>query len=278
QRFMGIEFLRQKEMVALWGKSVFHGSGVTASFEHYNDFGTYLVFMLSLVFALLISKAKRIDKLFLFFLLLLLQASLILTFSRGSWLALGHVFLLMLPLLIVKNKFSIFKVIAYVLIFLIIILVIPGLGKHLIFILSTKTDADRLIVWQQTINMIKLHPFLGFGLGTFMDNFQDYMPKELFYMRYVHNCYLQIWAEAGIFSLLSFLIFTVSILYRGIKGFYSAQNSNFTLLGFTCGFLGIMVHSFFDTPLYSLQLSALFWFMAGFILALARLGKKKEIL
>jgi O-antigen ligase len=80
---------------------------------------------------------------------------------------------------------------------------------------------------------------------------------------------LQIWAETGIFSLLSFLIFLTLLLGRGIKAFMINQNS--LVLGLLCGISGFLVHSFFDTHLYSLQLAFLFWSMAGLLVAAANL-------
>jgi O-antigen ligase len=93
-----------------------------------------------------------------------------------------------------------------------------------------------------------------------MSYFAKYIPN--LGVMYAHNCYLQIWAEAGIFTLLSFLAFLVILLIKGIRAF--RKNKSFILLGLICGILGFAVHSFFDTHLYSLQLSALFWLMSGF--------------
>ena len=48
--------------------------------------------------------------------------------------------------------------------------------------------------WKETVEIIKLFPFLGVGLGAL----------HLSQVRYAHNCYLQIWAEMGIFGIASF--------------------------------------------------------------------------
>ena len=266
QKFTGADFIHNKKMVTVGSESAL--LGVTASFHHYNSLGTYLVFVLSLVLASLISIKDKLQKTFLFALLILLQVCLILTFSRGSWIGLLAVLILMLFLSPKVNK------LVYIFsIFITIIVFLPGIRERTMFIFAPQGDADRFLVWQGAFKMIKTHPFLGMGLGTFMANFQEYVSKSMT-IQYAHNCYLQIWAESGIFALLSFVLFIGSILYKSIKTF-KKNNSNFILLGFICAFFGFLLQSFFDNQLYSLQLSALFWFMAGVTVALTK--QEKEV-
>ena len=111
--------------------------------------------------------------------------------------------------------------------------------------------------------MINKHPFFGMGVGTFMANFSKFLPNA--YISYAHNCYLQIWAETGIFALFSFGGFVVSFVYLSIKRFIVCKD--FLLLGLLSGVVGFLVHSFFDTNLYSLRLAILFWVWVGLILA-----------
>ncbi|MCX5706410.1 MAG: O-antigen ligase family protein [Candidatus Omnitrophica bacterium] len=114
--------------------------------------------------------------------------------------------------------------------------------------------------------MISEHPFFGMGVGTFMANFSKFLPDSN--ISYAHNCYLQIWAETGIFSLISFTVFIFSLVYLGIKNFFASQD--FLLLGLLAGVVGFLVHSFFEVNLYSLQLAVLFWVWVGLITARMR--------
>lgn len=109
--------------------------------------------------------------------------------------------------------------------------------------------------------MIRENPFLGKGVGTYMDYFTRYSSLDSAW--YAHNSYMQIWAETGIFSLLSFLAFLTILLVKGIKS--ANKNKDFILLGLGCGVFGFLVHSFFDNQFYSVQLSFLFWLLAGLI-------------
>jgi O-antigen ligase len=114
------------------------------------------------------------------------------------------------------------------------------------------------------LKMIKDHPFLGIGMGTFMSNFAKY--RYDLQVSYAHNCYLQIWAETGPFSLLSFLAFVFSVIYLGTKRFLSGNS--YLLLGLLAGVLGFLVHSFFEVNLYSFRLAIMFWAWMGLTIAM----------
>jgi O-antigen ligase len=93
--------------------------------------------------------------------------------------------------------------------------------------------------------------------------------------QYAHNCYLQIWAETGIFSLLSFLGFLWLLLRQGIRAFKKTQN--YIVLGLTCGLFGYLVHASLDVHFYSLQLAVLFWMWAGILSAASTIALKREV-
>lgn len=265
QNFFGLEFLRHRSMAIVRGELY----GITGPFNHYNGLGVYLVVVLSLVLSLLLSnKIQYKYKFILFILEILLAMCLMLTFSRGSWL--GFVCILFLMLMLsckLKQLAPIF------IIFGILIFFLPAMKERAAFTFSPIGDADRFIVWQSAIRMIKENPFLGKGIGTFMDYFHAYAPNKT--IQYAHNCYLQIWAETGIFSLLSFLVFTGAILYQAIKIF--RKNSDYLLLGLICAVFGFMIQSFFDTHLYSLPLATLFWYILGLTAITTKIKPDNEL-
>ena len=237
-------------------------TGVTASFRHYNALATYLVFVLSLALALLISRKNLWHKIVLYSIVLLLTFSLILTFSRAGWFAFIFSMILMLTLSRRIGRF-----IPVLIFFAVVIFAVPDLRERFVFTFQKGGDTDRLVVWRAAIEMIKDNPFLGKGIGTFMAYFHKYAPPAL-YVRYAHNCYLQIWAESGIFSLLAFLSFLALLLIKGIRKYL--ENRDYFILGLVCGIFAFLFHSFFDTQFYSLQLSVLFWVMAGVLNSMIR--------
>ena len=262
QKFLGVEFLRGRPMMQIKEGIM----AIRVAFNHYNSFGAYLVVMLPIVMVILV--AGRINKqlrIGLFFLAVILGFCLLFTFSRGSWLGFltaGFFFL------ILSRNFKV--IIPVAIIFLISLLSIPQLRERFLFTFQAGGDATRLAIWQGTVNMIKENPFLGKGVGTFMDYFPKYVPNMG--AQYAHNSYLQIWAESGAFALLAFLAFWGALLTQGIRKFF--KNDDAVLLGVICAIIGLLAHSFFDNQFYSLQLSALLWSMAGILSALSQ--RKKD--
>lgn len=262
QRFFSIEFLRQRPMIELkQGTAIY---GVTGPFTYYNSLAAYLVCILTLMLALLscVKFKKKIYHFSLFFIVFLLGLSLLFTFSRGGWIGFIVTGLLM-PFLSKKWK----AILPVIFIFMLLVALVPAIRERAIFTFQAGGDASRFNMWRAAWAMIKENPFLGKGLGTFMVYFPKYTSG--LGIQYAHNSFLQIWAEAGVFSLLSFLSFLILLLYSCIKAFKKSQD--FILLGLICGMFGFLVHSFFDTHFYSLQLSVLFWLLLGILSALINL-------
>lgn len=252
QRLFHLEFLRGKNLIEM-KPSVF---AITASFNHYNSLGSFLVMVLPLMIAFLFAKEmKKKYKVAILFVLAILLMCLFLTFSRGSWV--GFVLSLLLMAFLTKRIKAISAVFA---VFLTGIMIHPSLRERLLLIFTPSGDANRFLLWKAALKMMREHPLIGNGAGTFMDRVKDYNPLQ-WAGQYAHNCFLQMGAETGIFALSSFIIFICFLLYRSVKRF--KLTADFVLLGFICGIFGFLVHCFFDVDLYSLQLSYLFWFFTG---------------
>lgn len=265
QRITGIDFLRFKGLAMVQQNQI---PAITASFNFYNDLAGYLLIVLPLLICLYLFKrpvSKLIRIVFLGEMILIILC-LLLTFSRGGWFG----FLIALIFMLIfspKGKLSIFVLI--LLFASIISFPLISRGRVLITF-ADYGDAQRFRLWRNTIAMIKDNPVLGKGVGTFMDNLPKYDIDPG--AQYAHNCFLQIWAEAGFFALWGFLWFVALLFYNGLK--VIRGKGNFMLLGILTGIFGFLVHSFFDTHLYSLQLSILFWFMAGYAVAITRFEVK----
>lgn len=253
QYFFNIEFLRGNA-IAMTNDQV---RAIASSFAHYNSFAAYLVVVIPLLVSLFFIRKKLAYNFFLMVFIGLAIASILLTFSRGSWLALFISFIIFIFL---GKGFKWFLPIA---IFVFLIFFVPIFQERLAFIFSEGGDTDRFRYWGAAWKMIESHPFLGTGVGSFMILFPRYLPD--LHAAYAHNCFLQIWAESGIFSLVIFVSFISWLIYLGVKTF--SRNKDYLLLGLISGFIGFLVHSFFDTDLYVLRLAVLFWTWAGLLIA-----------
>lgn len=257
QKLWNVEFFRHRPMVRASSGLYF----ISGPFQHYNDLATYLLVFSLITFGLLMSGTfVKKTKSFLILLLVLLGTCLLLTSSRGAWL--GFLSALTLMFILSKRFVTLYAVIGA---FLVVLLFLPGIKERMHFTFGAGGDATRFAMWQGALAMIEENPYLGKGLGTFMDHFPRYNYTENPYARYAHNCFLQIWAESGGFSLLSFLLFIGIILWWGIEVF--KKKKDYLSLGIICAIFGFLAHSFVDTQLYSLQLAMLFWVMLGFLTA-----------
>lgn len=263
QFFWEVEFLRGKEIMIMKGGV----RAITSSFHHCNDLGAYLIIPFALCVVFL--KAPRMFKAKIYYLILFLALILAFcifhTYSRGTWIG---VLAVLMAMLFISRRLIIISI-AFILIS--ILLLVPVFREILFSVFQFGGDADRFKYWQAAISMFKENPFLGKGVGTFMAHFSEYLPNKV--VSYAHNCFLQILAESGIFSLIAFLGYVYSVLYTGIKKFFSARDP--ILLGGVCGLIGFLAHSFLDTNLYSLALAVLFWLWVGIVAALGS-GKASQ--
>jgi O-antigen ligase len=264
QKFFGFEFLRGKTLGGVWLPS-------TGSFKSQNALAAYLTCIIPIFLSFSLWAGKQIIVKICFLLITaMLMLSSFWTFCRGGLLGLiaGLIFVIL-----VTNYYRLKKVF-WPLFWTSYLFIVPLIGVVLFFFRS-RGDSNRFILSRGAWGMIKEHPLLGNGIGTFMDYCIRYTNN--FGAYYAHNCYLQIWAESGIFSLLCFLLFVGYIFYRSIKVSLRISRSlnYFILIGLTAGLMGFLVHSFFEVHLYSFQLSFLFWTILGLTVALANFDQER---
>ncbi len=248
---------------------------IMASFIHPNDFGAYIIFILPLTFCFFSSYLKKNQKVFLVISCLLGCYCLLRTSSRGAWI--GILIGILVYFFFYKKKIS--MIVPLAIIFLII--VSPNGFDRLksLFAIEQNTVWERVQLWKGTWNMVKVHPFFGFGVNTFSRYFLEYKPAIYPDIRYTHNSYLQMWSEIGIFGLLVFLsiIFTVlRITVRDMKNKMQKGLEGFILLGLAAGYIAFLIQSGLDTNLFSLVLTTLFWVMTAYLVSLNKFLEEKH--
>jgi O-antigen ligase len=114
--------------------------------------------------------------------------------------------------------------------------------------------------------MFRDRPFFGHGINTFMSIYEQYSSDVTFKgISYAHNCYLQILAETGIFSLLSFL-WVIAVLFASSLKNIAKKNEGFikvSQIGIMAGLLAYLIQSAVEVSLYALQLAILFYYFLG---------------
>ena len=232
------------------------------AFPSPNDFAAYLLLTLPIVFERFTAEKRWNARSVLWVAFLtLLAGALVSALSRGAVLALGASVVLWAVL--ARRP----AVIAVALVSALPLMLSPML-RHtflLSFLANDLTVAERISYWQTTLRMIRAHPFLGNGINLFTALFSSFAPEGQTYRGYAHNCYLQVWAETGVFGFLAFLAPVAAFFARqarrregGLKG------------AIFCALTAFLFQSFIDTNFYSFQPAHAFWFLWGAYHALNR--------
>jgi len=298
-QYKGIDF-------AFWKGNIAR-QRVFGLFGNVNYFAEYMIVPLPLAISLFFAARNRTSKILLLVEILAMGGSLILTFTRGSYLAIGISSLFMFFLYLVsqgKNFIKQHKKI-FILILALIILVTflfaipnplnkPGTviskikGRISISQLTKDTSLKRRIaIWKFTGLMIKDHPLLGSGIGTFKYNSLKYQAqffsqggnRTLYphgFPDKTHNEYLQLWAELGIIGLGIFIWLMVSYFNYGIKLLKKIKDNykRGIIIGLMGSIMAVLVDSIFGFPLHLVATIVLFWLLLGLTIVV---GLKNEV-
>ncbi len=268
QSIYGFDFLRHKGLI-----KEDYLRRISGAFVHPNDFASYIIFILPLTLCFLCSSVKRKQRIFLIVNCILGSYCLLKTSSRGAWL--GFLIGIILYFFFYKKKISIAVPLAVI---LLIILSPHGFDRiKSLFALEQDTVWERTQLWKGTWEMVKVHPFFGFGINTFSRYFLEYKPAAYPDIRYTHNSYLQMWSEVGIFGLLAFLSIIFVILKNILQDLRQKTKSGlegFILLGALAGYAAFLIQSGLDTNLFSLRLTTLFWVMSAYMVSVNNILKR----
>jgi O-antigen ligase len=252
-----------------------------STFGNPNVLGEYLVLVLPLLFAMFLC-AKQFNLRALFFVSFILSAScLVLTWSRGAWL--GFIFSFIIFILVKSPDFLAG-----------IILLSPAAVLALSFlqdtnimqrILSIGSTADsstayRVDIWHGVARFIEDKWLFGIGIGTeaFSSVFPQYALAGTETAPHTHSLYLQLIAETGIFSLISFVLLCLayfSLVFAYIRRSVGTESRTVSL-GFLCGIVAFLVQGLTDYSWYNYKVYLFFWVMLGFAMAVLNLCKENE--
>ncbi|MDO8748385.1 MAG: O-antigen ligase family protein [Candidatus Omnitrophota bacterium] len=272
QHFTRQDFLRHRPVIFI--------VRIYASFATPNAFGCYLAMVIPFLISRFFSKFKLKTSRFIYFaLFVLLFTCLLLTVSRGAWLAYLTSVLFMS---IWVRALAVFLLVLGIFILATYVFYPPYLKERLakFFFFSDTIDIDRKFIWQAGWKMFVARPWIGLGLGTFMFNFKKFIAEDYKYTAsYAHNCYLQMASELGVIGLLAFLSILGLFFYHGIKALNKGERNFYwyILLASQAAIFGYCVQMGVDTTLYTLDLGMLFWLVLGMGTAAMRNMEKAAI-
>lgn len=136
-----------------------------------------------------------------------------------------------------------------------------------------EAGADRIVIWEQSWQMLKDAPWMGVGLGHYALYWPLYRdPSDVSAGYFAHNDYLQIWIEAGLPGLLLLLAVLVSVFivcFRAMRDKHVPSARVVEMTALFCGLLAVAMHSFLDFNLYVLSILVLAGLVLGRLHSLA---------
>lgn len=245
------------------------GGAIKGLFDNSNDLALHLVTMIPIAFVLGMEKPSILRKLVFFPITLLMVAAVIITFSRGGFIGLIAMALVLVRKLGRRNRTTAFAALVFGVIFFLI--VAPGsYSGRLATIFDSASDitgssSQRTQVLKRSILVALRYPLFGVGIG----NFHHKSFQELG----THNAYTQVASETGIAAMICYIIFLVHPLrkLRMIERelFERNENSHFYYLaiGLQASLVGYMVASFFAAVAYQWYI----YYLVGYAIALRRI-------
>ncbi|MCK4917186.1 MAG: O-antigen ligase family protein [Candidatus Omnitrophica bacterium] len=267
-----LEYLSLTNIDYTFAKEFISRKRAFAPFISPNLLANYLTMIIIITIGIIIKKIKqnKKDPLFIISVICLSTTSLALFFTKsvGGWLtffiAITIFFILGKTL---NQKAIILPIIVCIIIFTTLLSRTKSTKEHSISYKPIQQTMplfsieQRKSYWKETIALIKNHPINGIGIGKF------YLPRSN--TLYAHNSYLQLWAETGILSILSFLGLIFIFIKKSLL-IINLKKENYYLLGISISGLSFILHNIIDFSLFIPQTSFLWWIILGIIAANSR--------
>ncbi len=277
---LGIFGEAQQLMSDIAGTSVI--SRASGTLGHPNSLAMYLEVMLPIVLAAALVASSWLRRMILTGVFLLGSAALIATLSRGGIIVSVPVLLLMI-LIWGKRSGRLGMVgsvvLAGVAVAALLLVLMENPIKSRFFEDRYETAHIRLPLMHVAFNMIEHNLWQGVGLNNYSQTAHkyDYTVERVTieFTHPVHNMFLLLLAEIGIFGFLAFLVFLFGTLRKGWDASkIRDREMSIYALGLTLGLLAMLLHAFVDY--FYLSSNFTFWFISGAIVGLWHL--KNELL
>lgn len=240
------------------------------SFDHPNLLAAFLGVGLLFLLIFMLGKSLRPKTLELNFCLvssMTAALALIFSFSRSAWLALvAGIAALLGYFVFVRDRINQMKILIFIFFFSLLAATpfffynnlfetrISGTGR-----LEEKSISERERFLAEGRETIEENLFFGVGIGNYIGEQTAKLPgRPAWTFEPVHNTFLLIWAEAGIFALFSFLIFISTL---AVMSWEKKNIGNLSILA------SLVIMMLFDHFWWSLHFGILFfWLIAALLI------------
>ncbi len=118
------------------------------------------------------------------------------------------------------------------------------------FNLKEGSNAERIKNWKQATEIVFSHPLFGVGPGNYAVQIDPTAGEQS--SIYAHNTFLDVAAETGIINGMAFMLLIFISIAHAIK------KGNALGFGLAAGLVYFLVHTIFDTPIWSPQVMTMF--------------------
>jgi len=244
---------------------------VRGTFNNANTYAEYLILVLGAGLALAVKERGRWRTVAVA-LSAVLFGTLLLTYTRGSWLALAIALAIAIPLAQPRLVAPVVAAVAAA------IALSPGVLARVTGMLKLEgTAVFRIRLWRVGLAALGASPLLGAGPGRFLEAYEATVLQrfDLFtgYLRYgAHNSYLTLGVEIGLIGTAAFAVLVVFLATRGLfiasrDGVTSGRRSEVLILG--AGLTAFVLNSLTSNCFQHPQAAVFFWLTAGLLIGAA---------
>lgn len=256
---------------------------VSGTWSDFNDAAWYLTFVIPLPLSMLMVLESYRQKFVYGLALVLGSAALVWSGSRAGWISFGVAAGVVGALVFsnIRRRETISKtVMVAMLVFVLACPLFPRLYTKIYerFIGEDQGSAEsRIPQFEIALDIIHDHPFLGVGINNYSeimwqyDNTEEGLDSITNFP--VHNIFLHLMAETGIFGAAAFLWLVAVILIDAVD-FACKQTPRLrkhVVIGLLGGIIAFLVHGMADTASIGSKLFYFLWFYAGVIYAIRRM-------
>ncbi|MFH1536851.1 MAG: O-antigen ligase family protein, partial [Patescibacteria group bacterium] len=249
-------------------------------------FANYLLLPFCLLLTVFLTKSLKLKPYILASLVALGGLNLVLTVSRGAYIAFAAS-LIIVCIFLFKKVFTPRNIIYFIIVvslvsvgavkFLNLENALEDFTEHTQSIFEGASYEERVDTFSESQRAWSTHPLIGIGPGSFgpFSSSHPYVVPQDGY-KIVNNVYLEILAESGILGLALFILIIIILIIRNIKAIIVEQNNLLKALhiGLMAAFIGILVQYNTFSILYIMHI----WFTIGLMIACQNmtLNKKNE--
>jgi putative inorganic carbon (HCO3(-)) transporter len=283
---MLLQYTTGFELAAFGIESQASGSSITSAAARVagtlgssNAAATFLAASVAITFALYLTDGWLADKRLALTGLLLGIAALMATQSRSGWLAFALTMLILTTRALRKR----IGTRAILLLGAVALLVGIGFSQQIQERLTTDDEGSaqtRVYHTEWAFNILEDHMFTGVGVNNMwlLAIQREYLPLELAGRRQlnvIHNKYLLVWVELGLFGFLAFLWFLLAACVRALSALIRARDarSSITITGLLAALVVYLSHMASD-PFGARARPQFMWFIIALIAAVSQLARQ----